>query len=80
MENVYGKELLHRCYSCEFHFKQSVNRRLKDPMFSIESHAKFQFLSKQMLESSNKVNFERSVQKLEDFLDEEPGHENKRTG
>ena len=23
--------LLHRCYSCEFHFKQSVSRRLKDP-------------------------------------------------
>ena len=29
--NVYGKELLHRCYSCEFHFKQIANRRLKDP-------------------------------------------------
>ena len=41
VENVYGKKLLHRCYSCEFHSKQSVNRRLKDPMFSIESRAKF---------------------------------------
>ena len=75
VENVCGKGLLHRCYSCEFHFKQSVNRRLKNPMFSIESHAKFQFLCKQMLESSKKVNFKKSVQKLEDFLDEEPGHE-----
>ena len=27
-----------------------------------------------MLESSNKANFKRSVQKLEDFLDEQPGH------
>ena len=36
VENVYGKELLHRCYSCEFHFKQSVNRRLKDPMLNNE--------------------------------------------
>ena len=27
-----------------------------------------------MFESSNKANFKRSVQKLEDFLDEEPGH------
>ena len=29
-----GKELSRRCYSCEFHFKKSVNRRLKDPMFN----------------------------------------------
>ena len=74
VENVYGKELLHRCYSCEFHFKQSVNRRLKDPTFNNGLRAKFQSLCKQMLESSNKANFKRSVQKLEDFLDEEPGH------
>ena len=74
VENVYGKELLHRCYSCEFHFKQSVKRRLKDPMFNNGSRAKFQYLCKQMLESSNKANFKRSIQKLEDFLDEEPGH------
>ena len=74
VENVYGKELLHRCYSCEFHFKQSVNRTLQDPTFNNGSSAKFQSLCKQMLESSNKANFKRSVQKLEDFLDEEPGH------
>ena len=75
VENVYGKELLHRCYSCEFHFKQSVNRKLKDPMFNNGLRAKFQSLCKQMLESSNKADFKRSVQKLEDFLDEEPGQE-----
>ena len=74
VKNVYGKELLHRCYSCEFHFKQSVNRRLKDPMFNNGSRAKFQSLCKQILENSNKANFKRSVQKLKDFLDEEPGH------
>ena len=39
------------------------------------SRAKFQSLGKQILESSNKTNFERSVQKLKDILDEEPGHE-----
>ena len=74
VENVYGKELLHRCYSCEFHFKQSVNRTLQDPTFNNGSSAKFQSLCKQMLESSNKANFKRSVQKLEDFLDEQPEH------
>ena len=49
VENVYGKELFHRCYSCEFHFKQSVNKRLKEPMFNNKSRAKFQSLCKQML-------------------------------
>ena len=43
-------------------------------MFNNGSRAKFQSLCKQMLESSNKANFKRSVQKLEDILDEEPGH------
>ena len=75
VENVYGKKLLHRCYSCNFHFKQSVNRRLKDPIFINGSSAKFQSLCNQMLESSNKASFERSVQKLRDFSDKEPGHE-----
>ena len=43
-------------------------------MFNNGSRAKFQSLCKQMLEGSNKANFKRSVQKLEDILDEEPGH------
>ena len=75
LENLNGKKLLHRCYSCEFHFKQSVNKILKDSMSKYGSHAKFQSLCKQMLESSNKANFERFTQKLEDFLDEQPDHE-----
>ena len=61
--------LLHRCYPYEFHFEESVNRELKDPMLNNGSRAKFQSLCKQMLESSNKANFERSVQELEDGLD-----------
>ena len=43
-------------------------------MFNNGSRAKFQSLCKQMLESSSKANFKRSVQKLEDFLEEEPRH------
>ena len=61
VENVYGKELLHCCYSCEFHFKQSVNKSLKDTMFNNRSRAKFR---------DPLLNMDR-----EDFLDEEPGHE-----
>ena len=57
VENFYGKELLQHCYSREFHFKQSVKRRSKDPMFNNGLRAKFQSLSKQMFESSNKANF-----------------------
>ena len=69
LKNLYGKELLHRCYSCEFHFKQSVNRRLKYPI------SKYGSLCKQILESSYRANFERSIQKLEDFIDEQLDHE-----
>ena len=61
VENLYDKKLLHRCYTCEFHFKQSLNRRLNDPMFNNGSRAKFQSLRKQMPESSNKPNFEKTV-------------------
>ena len=43
-------------------------------MFNNRLRAKFQSLCNQMFESSNKANFKRSVQKLKDFLDEEPGH------
>ena len=35
----------------------------------------FNIFVKQCLRVSNKINFERSVQKLEDFIYEEPGHE-----
>ena len=30
VENVYGKELLHRCYSCEFRFKK-CQQKVKRP-------------------------------------------------
>ena len=44
-------------------------------MFNNGSLAKFQYLCKQMVEISSKANFKGSIQKFEDFLDEEPGHE-----
>ena len=44
-------------------------------MFNNGLHAKYQSLCKQMLESSNKTNFEMVVQKLEYFFHKEPGHE-----
>ena len=39
------------------------------------SHIKFQSLCKQILERSNKANFERIIQKVENILDERPDHE-----
>ena len=75
MEHVYGRKLLNRCYSREIHFKRNSNRRLKDPMFNNGSRAQFQSLRKQMLESLNKHNFKKTVQKIKDFVDEKIGHE-----
>ena len=39
------------------------------------SHIKFQSLCKQILERSNKANFKRIIQKVENILDERPDHE-----
>ena len=44
-------------------------------MFHNGSRPKFHSLCKQMLESSNKANSVRSIQKPQDFLDEESGHQ-----
>ena len=74
-ENAYGQELLHRFYSCKFHFKQNVNTWLKDAMFNNGSQVKFRSLCKQLIDSCSKTNFKRSFYKFQDFLDEEPGHE-----
>ena len=59
LKKVYGKDFIMRCSSCEFHFKQSVNRRLKETVFSggISVH-RFRSLSKRMLEAQAEVQFE----------------------
>ena len=43
LKEVYGEDFITRCSSCVFHFKQSVNRRLKETVF--------RSLSKRMLEA-----------------------------
>ena len=59
LKEVYGKDFITRCSSCEFHFKQSVNRRLKEIIFlGDESADRFRSLTNRMLEAQTEVQFE----------------------
>ena len=56
---VYGEEFIRRWSSCESHFKQSVNRRLEETVFSGDKLGdRFRSLSKKMLEAKTEVEFE----------------------
>ena len=71
LKEVYGEDFITRCSSCEFHFKQSVNRRLKETVFSGEKSAdRFRSLSKRMLEAQTEVQFEDARTELRAFIDE----------
>ena len=70
-KEVYGEEFITRCSSCEFHFKQSVNRRLKETVFlGGKSDDRFRSLSKRMLEAQTEVQFEDARTELRAFIDE----------
>ena len=59
LKEVYDKDFITRCSSCEFHFKQSVNRHLKETVFSEDKSAdRFCSLSKRMLDAQTVVQFE----------------------
>ena len=47
IENIFVKEFLRRSFSCEFHFKQSVTRRLNDAMFLDVRGNEFRSISKE---------------------------------
>ena len=71
LKEVYGKDFITRCSSWEFHFKQSVNRRLKETIFSGDKLTdRFRSLSKRMLEAQIEVQFENSRTELRAFIDE----------
>ena len=59
LKEVYDKDFITRCSSCEFHFKQSVNRHLKETVFSEDKSVdRFCSLSKRMLDAQTVVQFE----------------------
>ena len=60
-----------RCSCCEFQFRQSLNRRLKETVFSGDKSADiFRSLSKRMLEAQTEVQFEDAHTELRAFIDE----------
>ena len=71
IKNVFGCEFTERCISCEFHFKQSVNRKIKDPLFtSSEDREKFRNLTRNMLEEQTEIQLKTAVRNLESFITE----------
>ena len=55
-KNVFGSEFMKRCISCEFHFKQRVNRKMKDSTFTnSEDREKLGNLTRNMLEARTDI-------------------------
>ena len=66
IKNVFGCELMERYISCKFHFRKSVNGKMKDSMFTnSEDHEKFRNLTRNMLEAQTEIQFKTSVTNLQ---------------
>ena len=71
IKNIFGCEFMERCISCEFHFKQSVNRKMKDSIFTnSEDREKFRNLTRNMLKAQTEMQFKTAVTNLEQFITE----------
>ena len=69
LKNVYGKAFMDRVISCEFNFKQSVNRRANTDIFSSEdSIGKFKSLCRAMLEAQTVPKLMKETEHLRTFL------------
>ena len=71
LKEIYGKDVITRCNSCEFHFKYSVNRRLNKTVFSEDKLAdRSCSLLKRVLEAQTEVQFEDTRTESRAFIDE----------
>ena len=62
-----------RCFSCEFHYKQSVNRRKNTVIFTTDASGKqFQLLAIFMLEAQTEAHFVKCVENMERFVSQKP--------
>ena len=76
LEIIYGKEFIQRCDSCEFHFNQSVNRRVKEPVFSPEKSIRnLKRLTKEMLEAQTATQLSDAIDELTEFIRKKPKRE-----
>ena len=70
-KNVFSCEFMERCISCEFRFKQNVNRKVNDSMFTNSEHRqKFRNLTHNILEAQTEMQFKTAVTNLESFITE----------
>ena len=71
IKEFYGEEFLNRCLSCEFHFKQSVNRRLKSSGLFADDRArdKIRSLSRKLLGSETTIQFEKGCEEAVKFIE-----------
>ena len=69
LQNVFGKEAIHRIKTCEFHFKESVNRGSRN--FEGTKANTFKELAVQLLECVTPECYEKTKEKLKGFVEEE---------
>ena len=61
-KNIFGCEFMERYISCEFHFKQSVNLKMMDSMFTnSEDSEKFRNLTGKTIEAQTEIQFKTAV-------------------
>ena len=72
IKEVFGEEFLNCCQSCEFHFMQSVNRRLNSSGLFAGDRArdKIRSLSRKLLESETTIQFEKACEEAVKFIEE----------
>ena len=76
LEIRYGKEFIQRCDSCEFHFKRSVNRLVKEPVFSSKKSIRnFKQLTKETLEAQTATQLSDATDELTEFIRKKPRRE-----
>ena len=72
IKKYFGDGFIKLCVSCQFYFKQSVTRRLKDLKFSKSlTFDQFITLLKGLLEAQTESQFHESISMLESFIQED---------
>ncbi|KAL9974698.1 hypothetical protein ACROYT_G011769 [Oculina patagonica] len=72
IENVFGKEALEQCVSCEFHFFQCCNRQVHTDWSDKAKH-RFKTLARSIFEAPTPYQYDQARKELIAFSQEKPG-------
>jgi hypothetical protein len=70
IKDIFGNEALERVKTCEFHYKQNVNRRAR--LIDAESAEEFKEKCEAMLQAQTEDGFSAARKELDDFIEANP--------